>query len=83
MLIVTNPFMVVAIRCEWSSIKHQLRTTSDILQCRMMSLNHIGYERNKKRYCEQPITQEPTASDERTNNYGLTKQHQVNFFRIR
>ena len=37
----------------------------------------------QKRYCEQPITQEPTASDERTNNYGLTEQHQVNFFRIR
>lgn len=37
----------------------------------------------QKRYYEQPITQEPTASDERTNNYGLVKQHQVNFFRIR
>ena len=36
-----------------------------------------------KRYYEQPITHEPTASDERTNNYGLTEQHQVNFFRIR
>ena len=48
MLIVTNPFMVVAIRCEWSSIKHQLRNTSDILQWRMMSYNHIGYTRHKK-----------------------------------
>ena len=37
----------------------------------------------QKRYCKQPITHEPTASDERTNNYGLTKKHQVNFFRIR
>ena len=37
----------------------------------------------QKRYYEQPITHEPTASDERTNNYGLTEQHQVNFFRIR
>lgn len=36
-----------------------------------------------KRYYEQPIAHEPTASDERTNNYGLTEQHQVNFFRIR
>lgn len=36
-----------------------------------------------KRYYEQPITHEPTASDERTNKYGLVKQHQVNFFRIR
>lgn len=36
-----------------------------------------------KRYYEQPIAQEPTASDERTNNYGLDEQHQVNFFRIR
>lgn len=48
-----------------------------------MTLNHIGYARHKKRYCEQQITYEPTASDERTNNYGLVKQHQVNFFRIR
>ena len=37
----------------------------------------------QKRYYEQPIVHEPTASDERTNNYGLTEQHQVNFFRIR
>ena len=37
----------------------------------------------QKRYCEQQITQEQNASDERTNNYGLVKQHQVNFFRIR
>ena len=37
----------------------------------------------QKRYCEQQITHEPTASDERTNNYGLYEQHQVNFFRIR
>lgn len=37
----------------------------------------------QKRYYEQPIANEPTASDERTNNYGLTEQHQVNFFRIR
>ena len=36
-----------------------------------------------KRYYEQPITHKPTASDERTNNYGLDEQHQVNFFRIR
>ena len=45
--------------------------------------HHIGYARHKKRYCEQQIAHEPTASDERTNNYGLTEQHQVNFFRIR
>lgn len=37
----------------------------------------------QKRYYEQPIAYEPTASDERTNNCGLVKQHQVNFFRIR
>ena len=37
----------------------------------------------QKRYWEQQITHEPTASDERTNNCGLVKQHQVNFFRIR
>ena len=37
----------------------------------------------QKRYCEQQITHEPTASDERTNNYGFDEQHQVNFFRIR
>lgn len=37
----------------------------------------------QKRYYEQPITHEPTASDERTNNYGFDEQHQVNFFRIR
>lgn len=37
----------------------------------------------QKRYCKQPITHEPTASDERTNNYGLDEQQQVNFFRIR
>ena len=37
----------------------------------------------QKRYCKQQIAHEPTASDERTNNYGLVKQHQVNFFRIR
>ena len=37
----------------------------------------------QKRYCEQQIAHEPTASDERTNNYGLDEQHQVNFFRIR
>ena len=37
----------------------------------------------QKRYCEQQIAHEPNASDERTNNYGLTEQHQVNFFRIR
>lgn len=36
-----------------------------------------------KRYYEQPIAHEQTASDERTNNYGLDEQHQVNFFRIR
>lgn len=58
--------------------------------------HHIGYYAIKndvtkphrictahKRYYEQPITHEPTASDERTSNYGLTEQHQVNFFRIR
>lgn len=39
--------MVVAIRWEWASVKHQLRTTSDILKCKMMSLNHIGYARHK------------------------------------
>lgn len=37
----------------------------------------------QRRYYEQPIAHEPTASDERTNNCGLVKQHQVNFFRIR
>ena len=37
----------------------------------------------QKRYYEQPIAHEPTASDERTNNYGFDEQHQVNFFRIR
>ena len=36
-----------------------------------------------KRYCEQQITHEPTASDERTNNYRFDEQHQVNFFCIR
>lgn len=45
--------------------------------------HHIGYTRHKKRYCKQPITHEPTASDERTSNYGFDGQHQVNFFRIR
>ena len=37
----------------------------------------------QKRYYEQPIAHEPTASDERTNNYGFDEQQQVNFFRIR
>ena len=58
--------------------------------------HHIGYSIKQndvtkphwihtaqKRYYEQPITHKPTASDERTSNYGLTEQHQVNFFRIR
>ena len=58
--------------------------------------HHIGYSAitnddtkphrictSQKRYRKQPITHEPTASDERTNNYGLDEQHQVNFFRIR
>lgn len=38
-----------------------------------------------KRYYEQPITHEPTASDERTNNYGFDRatssklfSHQMN-----
>lgn len=55
--------------------------------------HHIGYSIKQndvtklhlihtaqKRYYEQPITHKPTASDERTSNYGLTEQHQVNFF---
>lgn len=74
-----------------------LRESNNRIQIILNQTNHhIGYYATQndvtkphrihtaqKRYYEQPITHEPTASDERTNNYGLDEQHQVNFFRIR
>lgn len=84
-------------RANWMNLTNRvigwtesLCESSYLKRIKQSHTNH--YEPNKpphlictaqRRYYEQPITHEPTASDERTNKYGLVKQHQVNFFRIR